>query len=241
MVLIMNLNIWNYNKFDIRKKLIVNFIKKHNPDIINFQEIRDDSRRDRKGDNQLKQLNRLLKYPYMKFFETMDVNVVNKKLNDSKYDASNPRVKEGVAILSKFKILKSKGFKLAQHQKDAYTRGILWAKIKAEQNIDVIVVHYSANDLFSKLHLKETLDFAQANSIYPIIIGDFNIRKIKIAHQLASKNFIVSRDKFEYYSFPNKKETLDYILIPKNYLFKKFQAIGHKISDHKALLADIQI
>lgn len=235
----MNLNVWNYNKFDERKKLIVDFIKKHNPNVIAFQEIRDDSRKNTKGNNQLQQLNWYLKYPYSAFFETMDVNSVNKALNDPKYDPSNPRIKEGVGLLSKFKIVQSYGRMLKQHSKDKYTRGILCVKIKSEQLIDIFVVHYSANDLFSKLHLQETIKFAKQKKVEPIILGDFNMRKIEIAHKIASRDYTVSRDTFRYYSFPAKKETLDYILIPKKYSFKSFKSTGTKISDHNALIAEI--
>jgi len=235
----MNINLWNYNKWDRRKSKTIKFIRKHNPDIITFQEIREDSRRNKRGDNQLKQLNRILKYPYVRFYETMDVNSVNKALKDPKYDPSNPRVREGIGVLSKFKITRSQGRRLKQHSRDKYTRGILLTRIKADKEFDVLVVHFTANDLFSKLHLQETLAFVKKNRITPIIIGDFNIRKPKILRKIASKKYILSIDKYKYYSYPRKKENLDYILIPKNYKFKSFKCVGN-ISDHKALIAEIE-
>jgi exonuclease III len=53
---ILNLNLWNYNDFGKRKPLIVDFLKKHNSDIITMQEVRDDLRFNSKGDNQAKQI-----------------------------------------------------------------------------------------------------------------------------------------------------------------------------------------
>ena len=57
MVKVLNLNLWNYNNFEERKPKIIAFIKKHNPDIIVFQEVRDDLQFNKKGNNQAKQLN----------------------------------------------------------------------------------------------------------------------------------------------------------------------------------------
>jgi endonuclease/exonuclease/phosphatase family metal-dependent hydrolase len=236
---ILDLNLWGYNDFNERKKLIVDFVKKHDPDVIAFQEVRDDSRQNKIGYNQLKQLNQSLKYKYSIFFETTDVNHVNKITNDPKYDPTNPRVKEGLGILSKLKIVESKGFMLNQHTKDGYPRGILWARL--ENNIDVINVHYSFNDLFSKLHLEETLKIIKENRLHAIITGDLNILNQKIIDDLASKDYKISSNEFNYISYPSKNQNLDHILIPKQFEFKSFKCIGPSISDHKALLAEIQI
>jgi len=236
---ILNLNLWGYNDFDKRQKFIIDFIKNHDPDIITLQEVRDDSRHNKIGDNQLKQLNRSLKYEYSKFFETTDANYVNKITNDPKYDPSEPRVREGLGILSKQKIIESKGFILNQHKKDGYPRGILWARLA--NNIDLVAVHYSFNDLFSKLHLEETLRIIKENQLRPIIAGDFNILDQKIINDLVSNDYRISSNEFSYVSYPPKNETLDYILIPKPYKFKSFQCIGMDLSDHKALLAEIEI
>ena len=236
---ILNLNIWGYNNFDTRKKLIVDSIKKHDPDIITFQEVRDDSRMSKPGDNQLKQLNQSLKYKYSKFFETMNVNHVNEITNDPKYDPSNPRVREGLGILSKQRVVKSRGFMLNRHKNDGYPRGILWTRLA--NNVDVVAVHYSFNDLFSKLHLEETLEIIKKNQLNAIIVGDFNILNQEIINSVASKEYRISSNEFNYVSFTPKNETLDYILIPKPYKFKSFECIGTNLSDHKALLAEIEV
>jgi len=44
-VKVLNLNLWNYNNFDQRKPKIVKLIKKYNPDIVTFEEVREDSKK----------------------------------------------------------------------------------------------------------------------------------------------------------------------------------------------------
>lgn len=236
---ILNLNLWGYNNFDKRRKLIVDFIKTQSPDVVTLQEVRDDSRYNEIGNNQLKQLNKSLDYQYSKFFDTTDVNYVNQITHDPMYDPSNPRVREGLGILSNLKIVKSKGYMLQQHKQDGYPRGILWARLA--NNLDIVVVHYSFNDLFSKLHLKETLSIAKKNRLHPIITGDFNILDQEILNDLAANDYRISSQEYTYVSYPSKNETLDYILIPKSYKFKSFLCTGTNLSDHKALVAEIDV
>ena len=238
---LMSLNIWNYNHFSERYEKIIAFIKKMNPDIIALQEVRDDSRRNRPGDNQLRQLNKRLAYKHHAYFKYADVNEINKRLDDKYYDPTNPKVLEGVALLSKFPIVKTYNRTLKRQKSDMYTRGILCARINSKKAFNIFVVHFSADDLFSRLHLEETLEYAKSRNIQPIIVGDFNIRIPGLAYGLASKDYVVSSDKFRYFSYPSKKEILDYILIPKSMSFKTFKCIKSNISDHAALVAEIEV
>ena len=227
---ILNLNLWNYNEFEKRKPFIIKFIQKHNPDVITFQEVRDDLRFNSNGNNQAKQLNKYLNYKYLKFIKTMDVNKVNNTPN-------NPSCFEGLAVLSKYPIIKSKLFRLKKHTRDKFTRAILYVKLK--NNLDLIDVHYSPDDLFSKLHLEETLNFARKNRIKPIIIGDFNVRHPNIVEEVIGTDYVSSRKIKKYISYPSAKYTLDYVLVPKNIKIKSFSCLGTKISDHKALIIEI--
>src|SRR3989344_9682137 len=102
---ILNLNLWNYNNFDSRKSKIIKFIKKNNPDLVTLQEVRDDIKFNKKGNNQAKQLNRELNYPYYEFYPVTD----KRKERPKKY--KNYCI-EGIAILSKFPILKVERKKL---------------------------------------------------------------------------------------------------------------------------------
>lgn len=225
---ILNLNLWNYNNFDERKPRIVDFIKEHNPDIVTMQEVRDDLRYNSEGDNQAFQINKLLKYPHHIFIQSMDVNKVN--------NLDNPPCYEGLAILSKTPYLKSKKFSLRQHPDDKFTRAILWVKLK---EFDLFTVHFSPDDLFSKLHLQETLDIAKRNNIKPIIIGDFNIRHPNIVEEVIGDDYISTRSIRKYISYPPANYTLDYALVPKGVEIKKFSCLGNNISDHKSLIVEV--
>lgn len=226
---ILNLNLWNYNNFEERKPKIIDFLQKQNPDIITFQEVRDDRQYNKRGEDQSKQINSFLNYPSLKFVKTMDVNKVNKKKGE-------PTCFEGLATLSKYPIVKSKKFKLKQQPGDKFTRAILWTKFK---DIDIFNVHYSPNDLFSKLHLEETLSIAEDLNIHPIIIGDFNIRYPNILEEVIGDEYVSSRSIREYISYPSEKYTLDYILIPREIHIESFLCVGKDISDHKALILEI--
>src|SRR3989344_7733486 len=204
----LNLNIWKYNKWNERRPKIVKFIKKHNPDVVALQEVRDDIQFNKKGDNQAKQLNRELNYPYYAFYPVTD----KQRERPEKY--KNYCI-EGTAILSKFPIIKVERKKLQKHKQDRYTCGNLYIKIKAEKIIDLIIVHFSNSNYFSLLHLLETLKDVKKRGIKPIIIGDFNIIDSYVLHELTENEFHSSLKFKKYVSYPAKNETLDYILIPK--------------------------
>jgi endonuclease/exonuclease/phosphatase family metal-dependent hydrolase len=231
---IFNLNLWNYTDWKQRKPKIIRIIKKYNPDTIIFQEIRDDVRFNKKGDNQLKQLNRALRYPHYAFYQVTD----KRKGFPEKY---KQYCVEGTGILSRFPILKIERKQLKKHKDDKYICGNLYARIKAEKPVDIVAVHFSNTDLFSKLHLIETLKYIKAKKIKPIIIGDFNMWRQNVLHKLTGKDYKSSIKLKKYLSYPIRKWTLDYILIPKEFEFKSLKCLNEKLSDHRALLAEVEI
>ncbi|MFA5992701.1 MAG: endonuclease/exonuclease/phosphatase family protein [Candidatus Pacearchaeota archaeon] len=232
---LLNLNIYNYNNWQERKPKIIKFIKKEKPDIVTFQEIRDDIQFNNKGDNQAKQLNRALKYPYYAFYQTTDKH----KERPEKYDHY---CVEGTALLSKFPIIKNEKVKLKKHPKDIYYCGNHYVKIKIDNKIiDVLVVHFSNSDLFSKLHLIETMNQIRKKKIKPIIVGDFNMWHTDWLKKLIGKEYTNSFIFKKYISYPPRKWVLDYIVIPKNYKFKSFKCIGKGLSDHRVLVAEVEV
>ncbi len=233
MVKIFNLNLWNYNEFEKRKPNIIKLIKEKNPDIITIQEIRDDIKFNKKGDNQAEQLNRELNYPYLEFYPVTD----KQKERPEKY---KDYCIEGTAVLSKFPIIKIEKYQLKKQDEDIYTCGNLYVRVKAEKPIDIVVVHFSNTDLFSLLHMLETLRWIKNKKIKPIIVGDFNIRHPEWLHDLIEGEYLSSMKYKEYLSYPLANYTLDYILLPKGFNFKKFECLEENISDHKALYAEIK-
>ena len=234
MIKIFNLNLWNYTNWKEREPRILETIKKQNPDIITLQEVRDDIQFNKKKDNQAKQLNRELNYPYYAFYPVTD----KQRERPEKY--KNYCI-EGTAILSKFPIIKVERKKLQKHKQDRYTCGNLYVKIKAEKIIDLIVVHFSNSNYFSLLHILETLKDVKKRGIKPIIIGDFNIIDSYVLHDLTEDEFHSSLKFKKYVSYPAKNETLDYVLIPKKFKFSSFECLTEDISDHRALVARIKI
>jgi endonuclease/exonuclease/phosphatase family metal-dependent hydrolase len=231
---IFNLNLWNYTDWKKREPKIIKAIREYKPDILVFQEVRDDVRFNKKGDNQLKQLNRVLRYPYSAFYQIAD----KRKGFPEKY---KQYCVEGTGILSNFPILKIEKKQLKKHKDDKYICGNLYVRIKAERPVDILAVHFSNTDLFSKLHLIETLKYIRAKKIKTIIIGDFNIRHQNILHKLTRKDYKSSIKYKKYISYPPRKWSLDYLLIPKEFKFKSFKCEGKGLSDHKALIAEVEI
>lgn len=232
---ILNLNLWNYNNWGERKPKIIGFIRKHNPDIVVLQEIRDDVRFNKKGENQAKQLTKELGYPYYSFYAVSD----KRKERPEQY---NKYCIEGTAIISKFPILKTKKSMLKKHPTDRYSCGNLYAQLKIKnKKVDLLGVHFSNSELTSLLHLIETLKKLGDEKINPIIVGDFNMFDFELLKDLTKENFISSRSFKKYISYPARRWALDYILIPRQFKFKSFECTGEGLSDHKALVAEIKI
>lgn len=233
MVKIFNLNLWNYTNWEGRKPKIIKTIKKHDPDIITFQEVRDDVQFNKKGDNQANILNKELNYPHYSFYPVTE----KQKENPEKYKR---HCIEGTAILSKFPILEEHKLKLRKHKEDKYNCGNLHVKIKAEKIIDLILVHYSNSHYFSLLHLIETLEYVKEKKIEPIIIGDFNMIDSYVLVNQTKDHFNCSYTFKKYISYPSANQTLDYILIPNQYQFKSLNIVK-SLSDHCALFSEINL
>jgi endonuclease/exonuclease/phosphatase family metal-dependent hydrolase len=228
---IMTLNIHNYHNFSIRKPKIIALFKKYDPDIIALQEIRDDRTKNKPGMNQAKQFNDELNFKYLKFLQ------VNRKKIKKGFNLVS--CCEGLAILSKFPF-SSYDIKLKKNKDDAHNRKILVANVKIDlKTIPIWIVHFSNTDVFASLHAEETLNLAK--STQPIIIGDFNIKYSSEIERLAKNNKYISSSKFKYVSFPEDNCSYDYIFIPDNLSFSKFECISEEVSDHRALFANIRL
>lgn len=231
---ILSLNLWNYTNYNDREPKIIEFIKKHNPDVIVLQEIRDDVEFNEKGNDQAKQLNKQLDYPYYEFYAVTD----KQKERPEKY---NRHCIEGTAIFSRFPIKKVEKIQLTKQPDDRYTCGNLHVTLDAKKKIEIIGVHFSNSNLFSLLHLIETLKYARYKKIKPIIIGDFNILHPNWLADTVYGEYSDSYSFKKYISYPSKNETLDYILIPKEFKFKSVVCPDESISDHRPLITEIFI
>lgn len=232
---IITLNIGRYSKdWDKRKIKIIDFIKKEKPDILFLQEVFDDSRYNILGDNQAKQLNKELK------FKNVLYDVVEKVETEHKKPVEVP-VFDGLACFTNHEILNKKLIKLKRQEDDRHFRAIQEVEIKFNDNkLTFFHTHFSNRDDWALSHLKETLEIINRN-LLPVIVGDLNIKKTDDLINLCKDTYSISYEFKEYYSFSEKEETLDYVLIPKNqFKFVKLECNINDISDHKPLIVTIQ-
>jgi len=235
MVKILSFNLWNYENYNERKPKIIGFIKKQDPDLVVFQEIRDDALYNKKGENQLKNLNRELGYPHELFYPVTD----KRKERPEKYRC---RCIEGTGVLSKYPLKKIETKKLEKQPEDRYTCGNIHVRVQiGKKAVDLVAVHFSNSDLYSLLHLIETMSWVRKKKITPIIAGDFNMRHPKWLGEITGEEYKNSYQYKKYISYPRAKFTLDYIVIPKKYFFKKVECKHLNLSDHKPLLAEVKL
>lgn len=234
---ILTLNIWRYyGNWEERKKKIVSYIRKENPDVIFLQECFDDGRYNFFGDNQGNQLNLALNYKYLNYSIAEMLRTESKKiLKTSVFD--------GLACLSSMPIVEVKNFRLKQAEEDEHFRII--QKIVVQNDglpISFYHVHFSNRDNLARMHLKETLDLAAKELLRPIIVGDFNMRMVQDLIDIAESAYEISWLEKKYFSYPLKNETLDYVLLPKGkYRFINIVCDEDELSDHRPLLAMIKL
>jgi len=229
---IMTLNIQNYHNFEERKPKIISMIKKYGPDIVAFQEIRDDRSKNEPEMNQAKQLNSDLGFKHISFLPTMDMNKV-------KGITGRPACNEGIAILSRYPFT-SEEIALKKNENDQYIRKILVADVDVSgRHAIIFVVHFSPNDIFAKLHAEETLSHAM--NLRPIILGDFNIKSSHEIEELAKKYNYTPSTEYDYISYPADGCSYDYVLVPVELSFLRFECVDEEVSDHKALFAEIRL
>jgi endonuclease/exonuclease/phosphatase family metal-dependent hydrolase len=241
---IITLNLWRYYKWKNRKNKIINFIKKENPDIVFLQEVVYDEKYKKLYKNQIEELNKKL------FFKAHIYSKITKLKKWHKIPLKR-KMTIGLGILSKFPIKKIKTKKLKFYSKygDTKKHGIQHVIVSSPLGkIDLINVHFSNNDESAKLHLEETINWCNKNSIKPIIAGDFNIKITKDLIEKTKKEYFISYLIKPYKSFlptkfshNNKPITLDYILAhKKKFIIEKIQCKRTNISDHKPIISIIK-
>lgn len=232
---IITLNIGRYSKdWDKRKIKIIEFIKKENPDFLFLQEVFDDSRYNNLGDNQAKQLNKELK------FKNSFYDVVEKVETEHKQPVKVP-VFDGLACFTNHEVLNKELIKLKKQDEDRHFRAIQQLEVKFNGNkLTFFHTHFSNRDDWAIFHLKETLEIINNNPL-PIIVGDLNIKKTDDLISICKDKYSISYEFKKYYSFSEKEETLDYVLIPGDkFKFVKLECDINDISDHKPLIVNIQ-
>lgn len=228
---ILTLNIWRMYEWDQRMPLVVDFIQKNHPDVIMFQEAQLDWRISPL--NQVEQLNAKLNYPYSVFSPT-------NLRNSERGEVVDPPSQFGHGILSKYPITSLEQLLLTQLPGDKDRRTLLNFDIETKNgNQYLSSVHFSNSDAWAEAHFKETMAYLRKSGKSRILAGDFNIFNLSNYRNVYTHSYNSTADAFDYKSYPDRDGTLDYILIPKAYSFKSFVCANEPLSDHRALLAEI--
>lgn len=164
---VVTLNIWNYNEPWLeRRELLANELIELSPDVIGFQEIRDDQEQNVDGLDQAAQFAQLLEgYEYI-FQPAMH------------YPSEHPSC-EGVAIFSRLPVRSHDYIKLSRTDDydDHHKRVLLHAELEGPGCVvDFYVTHFSLSSVSRKLQAQEVLEYVgqTAKGDLTIVAGDFN-------------------------------------------------------------------
>lgn len=106
---------------------------------------------------------------------------------------------------------------------------------------DFIHAHF-ANKASNESQLRQVVNYADDNYLYPIILGDFNMSLAKFyeTKRFWGKAYESSVEFLKYTSYPGSDEfaQIDICLLPKGMLFTNISTFGG-MSDHNAVLYEI--
>lgn len=164
---IMSYNIWNYNDpWPERRRIIVENILEEDPDIIGFQEIRDDRRFNSIGQHQAKQI--------------ADRTGLDYQFQPAMVYSRSPRSVEGVCIMSRHPITSTAYVELTRNpedERDFHQRIVFNGTIRLPLGkMEFFVTHFSLSPQMRVLNAVELLQFVNSfNSSLPkFVVGDFN-------------------------------------------------------------------
>jgi endonuclease/exonuclease/phosphatase family metal-dependent hydrolase len=232
MISIFTLNLWRYYDFDSRKQKIIKFLKKNDPDIIFLQEVQ--INQGFSPFSQVELIKKVLpnyKYSihstiYLKYFER------GKRLKVP--------VQHGMAILSKYPILNSFEYFLAQANNELEPRSILCFDVVIKTKIYYFAnIHFTNKEQTAKNELIEFLKFIHSRGEKRIMAGDFNLFDLPKYSDIYL-GYNLSHNFKNYLSYPNDNGCLDYVLIPDNFEFKDMELSEPGLSDHKGVFVKIQ-
>lgn len=165
---VLTYNIWNYNHpWRKRRELIAEVVKSEMPDIIGFQEIRNDELLNEEGKNQIEQLAEI----------GLDYNLI---YQPAMVYSKSPRNEEGLGVMSKYPILESDFVFLSRDPidvKDHAQRIVLQAKIELPiGHLNFFVTHLSLSPAGRLRTILEVYSYINnfESELPKILVGDFN-------------------------------------------------------------------
>lgn len=231
---IVTINLYRYYDWQQRLPLIIEYLERTRPDVIAFQEVQLNVSFSLLP--QSKQIADTLSYPYHVFAATdskhQQLGALGSKVDD---------VSHGLAILSNFSILNIESIMLNRSAPDKEQRSIMLGEVEVDgKRVSIMNVHFNNNDDDARLHLKEAVALCVQRNVQPIILGDFNMYSLG-SSDLSPLHYTISSENYEYQSYPADQSSLDYIAIPQKYAFRAFECSNILLSDHRPLLAEIQL
>jgi len=222
------LNLQGFTEWETRQPEIVAYLKESDPDVILFQEVVFIP--DISPFNQVQLLNQTLQYAYEQSAVT--------RLQPSPHYRT---YREGLAVLSKYPIVKTDTIILRQTPGDEHNRIVQLIDIlKDGVVVKYANVHFSLSEIvdYATPHLQETLEILAARGEERIIAGDFNLSNLQASSALWQEHY-VSSGEVPYVSYPGENKQIDYILAPKSLSIDTVEVSPDGLSDHRAVAAVI--
>ena len=255
-IVILSLNIWNYNEpWLIRRALIADLVSTVSPDMIGFQEIRHDVKRNLDGKNQAEQLAEVLpNYQYI--------------YRPAQRDAERDQW-EGLAIFSRYPFKNSSYSTLSRNgsdNRDNHQRIVLHGEFDiGGSRFHFFDTHLSLSREARKRTVREVTAFVDRYTGPKIVVGDFNevSHEDPIRHVVEESSFcdgwaslhpeeagLTYSDKNRY--IEDESETggrrIDYVFGKAGATIERCEiagntaaADGHFPSDHFGLVAEVSI
>lgn len=227
---ITTLNLQGFVDWHTRQPEILAYLKATDPDVILFQEVVFIP--DISPFNQVQLLNQELHYPYEHSAVT--------RLQPS---TEHKTFREGLAMLSKFPVIKTDTMVLKKEADDEHHRIVQLVDLVIDDHAVLLAnVHFSLTDTtdFATAHLEETLQIIADKDEERIIAGDFNIDHLETLSGIWGEHYEAST-KVPYISFPALHKRNDYVLVPKPLKFTEITTSGDTLSDHRAVTVNIAI
>jgi endonuclease/exonuclease/phosphatase family metal-dependent hydrolase len=224
------LNLQGFVNWSKHKSDVLAYFQSEKPDVIFFQEVVFIPQVS--AYTQVQELNQDLHY----MFEHSSVTRLQVGLE-------YPVFREGLAVLSKYPVVKSESLILKQAEGDSHNRIIQLVDLFIDGRVVKLAnIHFSLTDIadFATPHLQETLEILRARGETRIIAGDFNMTSLEASRHLWSDEYTTS-SQTPYISFPSEQKTIDYILIPKSDAFVSVTATPEALTDHCAVTAEITL
>jgi len=232
MIKIFNLNLWRYNDFENRLTNLVKSVDNLQPDVIFLQEAQLDTRF-----SFLTQVELIKNQLNMNYRYTFHSTVYKKK--HQKGEKLDTPIDHGMGILSKYPILNCFEYYLNHEDSDLEPRSVLFFELEKDNVIHKFInIHFTNKEEIAQTELGEIFQLLKDRNEDRIMVGDFNMFNLS-DYLKGNDRYTLSYDFKQYISYKKDEGTLDYILIPKNYHFEKFECLEEYMSDHNAIFAQI--